>query len=117
MLLHLILMLPIVKAESNFEDKTNNLHVVLLSLFFILLCLAFIIAWRKLIRMEGGQEYHPHKLWGRTQDMIQEVISHFGRDAEGSIAEHEDQDEEEEDTERGNEDRHITALPASALLL
>ncbi|KAE8591610.1 hypothetical protein XENTR_v10018510 [Xenopus tropicalis] len=110
---HLVLMLPAVKAEFKIEDKTSNLHVTLLSLIFIMICLAFVIAWRKLIHMNGGQKYHPQDLWVRTQDMIEEMISHFGHDTEGSITERENQDEEEvdkEDEERGDEDRHVTAL-------
>ncbi|XP_056385235.1 protein tyrosine phosphatase receptor type C-associated protein [Hyla sarda] len=103
---------PVTQAESSNESNDSTVTVVLLVLLLIVLCLALIMAWKRLIDTEGGEGYHPHVLWGTAQEFMQNSKTRWiPQKKEEEVSTVEDNEEEEEDEEpEPNEETDITAL-------
>ncbi|KAG8536693.1 hypothetical protein GDO81_025840 [Engystomops pustulosus] len=107
-------LLPVIQAEASHQDSAGTMTVVLLLFLLILLCVALIVAWKRLINTEGGEDYHPQELWGRARDVMQNIKSrwsHGGRDEEvNTVEDNQDGEDEEEEEEAMYEEHDITAL-------
>ncbi|XP_053548326.1 protein tyrosine phosphatase receptor type C-associated protein [Bombina bombina] len=110
----LILTFPMALAENNIKESSSNstVTVVLLTLLLCVLCVLLILAWRKLIHIDGGEDYHPQVLWGKTQTLVQQTVNRLTQreEEERSIAEEERNSRDEEMPEMHELDPHITAL-------
>ncbi|CAI9566441.1 unnamed protein product [Staurois parvus] len=103
----LLLMLPVALAESTKPASTTT--VVLLFLLLIVICIALVLAWKKLVHTEGGEAYHPWELWQRAQERVQSVKNRWNHeDEEESFGE--DEEDEEEVVDLQGEEPNITAL-------
>ncbi|KAM4031387.1 protein tyrosine phosphatase receptor type C-associated protein [Anomaloglossus baeobatrachus] len=102
-------LLPVTQASPSDDSSGSTMTVVLLIILLIVLCVALVLAWKKLIHTEGGEDYHPQELWGRAQEFMQNTKTRWTQgeqEEEDSTVE----DNQDEDVELKDEEPDITAL-------
>ncbi|KAM5141000.1 uncharacterized protein ACMZJ9_014798 [Mantella aurantiaca] len=106
----LLLTLPVALAASTGAASTTT--VVLLFLLLMVICIALVIAWKKLVQTEGGETYHPRELWHSAQEMAQNVRNRWTSEDEdrSTIENREDGDDEEDGFDLQGGEPDITAL-------
>ncbi|XP_063291055.1 protein tyrosine phosphatase receptor type C-associated protein [Pelobates fuscus] len=107
--LHLLLALPTMQAKSNQkgeEEASSTATVVFLVILLIVICFALALAWRRLVRIEGGEGYHPRELWHRAQATMQGLVSRWngGEEEDMNISDRHSQDEENQNEENQDEE-------------
>ncbi|KAG9467914.1 hypothetical protein GDO78_014050 [Eleutherodactylus coqui] len=106
-------LLQVTLASSSNQSSDSTLTVVLLVLLLIFLCVALILAWKKLIRTRGGEVYHPQELWGRAQKIVQNAKTRWSpgeQEEDSTLEDNQDEEDEEDEAEPKDEEPDITAL-------
>ncbi|KAM3912803.1 uncharacterized protein RB166_018248 [Leptodactylus fuscus] len=104
-------LLPVTQASPSDESSDSTMTVVILFLLLIVLCIALVLAWKKLIGTEGGEGYHPQELWARAQELVQNAKTRWSHgEQEDDTTVEDNQEEDEEEAELKDEEPDITAL-------
>lgn len=106
--------LPVTQAAASSQSSDSTVTVVLLVLLLLALWVVLILAWKRLIRTEGGEGYHPRELWGRAQEMVQNAKTRWSPEEQDEDSTAQEEESAGQDEEHGagakDEEADITAL-------